>query len=639
MVKENMTLDNPSQSEQVSRGTVIQVQGLSTQLRTDSGWVHALDDLAFTIQAGKTFALVGESGCGKSITALSIARLLPDNAVVVAGQVHLQAEHTKQDLLQLPENLMRAVRGRRVGVIFQEPGACLNSVMTVGEQVLEVIDLHRPRPRVEALQLAEYLLEQVGLGPERLQQYPFQLSGGQKQRVMIAIALAGQPDLLIADEPTTALDVLVQAQILTLLKTLQQRHGMAILLITHDLGVVAQVADHIALMYAGQVVESASTTDFFAHPRHPYAAALLAALPDKMRRHQRLRALPGHVPSLIDLLKACRFADRCDRVQGICQQTAPNLQPCASNHMVRCFFPLAVDEKNMAAPFDFNKSNQPIESSESSEPNKVEHLFEREVFLQVRDLKVAYRQSTSWVKPQFKPVVHGINFSIQQGKTLAIVGESGSGKSTVAKALLRLLDASAKLSGEVILNGQPVLQASAAQLRRIRQIMQVVFQDPFSSLNPRQRIVDILLEGIEQLCPDVSKQTALERAQQALQEVSLPVTALGRFAHEFSGGQRQRLAIARALVVQPKILILDEPTSALDVSVQAQVLNLLQSLQHRYGITYLLITHNLAVVQYMADHILVMKQGRAVEAGNTEEVLQRPESDYTRELLASLLTV
>lgn len=607
---------------------LLHLQGVTTRLQSESGWVQALDDLTLTIGRGQTFALVGESGCGKSMTALSVARLLPDCGAVVAGAAHLSnhghdasGQHT--DLLQLPEQLMRMVRGRRVSMIFQEPGTSLNPVLTVGEQLVEVMQTHQNLTAVQAREQARQWLERVGLkdADQRLMQYPFQLSGGQKQRVMIAIALAAQPDLLIADEPTTALDVSIQAQVLSLLQDLQRERGMAILLITHDLGIVSQMADHVALMYAGQVVETASAAAFFAHPRHPYARALLAALPEASARGGQLKALPGQVPSLVNPPAGCRFASRCDRVAPDCLTQAPALQQVARAHQVRCFFPIA-DADSVA--------------STKSDVSGQTGAAVGDVLLQVRDLTVAYRGAGSLLANRSTAVVHGVSLSVARGQTLAVVGESGSGKSTIARAILRLLDGSAQVGGSVQLGNINVLQARASALLQARQLMQVVFQDPFSSLNPRQRVCDILTEGVMQLCPGVSADEALERATAVLSEVGLPTESLTRFPHEFSGGQRQRIAIARALVVSPQLLILDEPTSALDVSVQAQVLNLLRDLQQRRSMAFLLITHNLAVVEYMADEVIVLQGGRVVEQGSVSAVMDKPRTDYTRTLIEAL---
>ena len=606
--------------------TLLKLDRVSTRLQSDDGWVHALDDLSLSIARGKTFALVGESGCGKSMTALSIARLLPDSGAVVAGEVRLtNAEHTV-DLLQLPEQLMRAVRGKRVSLIFQEPGTSLNPVMTVEQQLVEVILTHnRMLARAQAVEQAAGWLDEVGLDrpQERLKQYPFQLSGGQKQRVMIAIALAAQPDLLIADEPTTALDVSIQAQVLELLKKLQRQHGMAMLLITHDLGIVSQMADHVALMYAGQIVESAATAAFFSRPQHPYAIALLNALPDYAARGQSLKALGGQVPPLTALPEGCRFASRCERAQPDCIKTMPDLVAEFDEHWVRCWVPQKII-----------RSDAPPEQAAKKEP--FIHATPHEVLLHVRGLQVAYRSQSGFFSNKLNAVVNDVDFRLHQGKTLAIVGESGSGKSTIAKAVLQLLADNAQVRGSVLFQGHEMLTASGKKLKHLRRAMQVVFQDPFASLNPKQRVQEILREGLHQLCPELTPAQGEQRIARALEDVSLPANALQRFPHEFSGGQRQRIAIARALVVEPRLLILDEPTSALDVSVQAQVLNLLKKLQQERQMTFLLITHNLAVVEYMADDVMVLRQGKVLETGSVSEVMQTPRTEYTRQLIDAL---
>lgn len=615
---------------------LLTLDGISTRLQSEAGWVQAIDDLCLTIGRGQTFALVGESGCGKSMTALSVARLLPDCGAVIAGSAHLSDQQNSNqnsnpdstDLLQLPEQLMRTIRGRRVSMIFQEPGTSLNPVLTVGEQLLEVMLTHQSISKTEAQARAIRWLERVGLkdAEKRLAQYPFQLSGGQKQRVMIAVALAAEPDLLIADEPTTALDVSIQAQVLSLLQDLQRERGMAILIITHDLGIVSQMADHVALMYAGQVVESAPAAAFFAHPRHPYAQALLGALPEAGTRGCALKALPGQVPSLVSPPRGCRFASRCDRVQAACREQSPDLSDVAQAHAVRCYFPVEAGASTAA-----NSATATV--AQSDRDGSSDSSGTSSTLLSVKSLSVAYRGAGSLLKTAFTPVVHEVSFSLQTGKTLALVGESGSGKSTIARAILRLLDGQARVSGSAHLGSDDVLQTHGSALRHLRRHMQVVFQDPFSSLNPRQRVCDILTEGVAQLCPGVSPEEALSRAQSVLAEVGLPPESFNRFPHEFSGGQRQRIAIARALVVSPDLLILDEPTSALDVSVQAQVLNLLRELQRSRGVAFLLITHNLAVVEYMADDVIVLQGGKIVEAGDVHSVMSSPRTDYTRMLI------
>jgi len=539
--------------------TLLAVDGLDVAIAGDSGLTHAVKRLQLAIARGETFALVGESGCGKSMTALALLRLLPDAGRIVGGQIALDG----QDLNQLPESAMRGVRGGRIGIIFQEPSTSLNPVMRVGDQILETLQAHTPLRGAAARARAIDWLRRVGIPePERrIDDYPFQFSGGQKQRIMIAIALAAEPALLIADEPTTALDVTVQAQVLDLLADIQREMGMAILLITHDLAVVRNVARHVALMRGGEIVESAAADVFFEAPRHPYARQLFDAIPTYDKRG---RPLGGGQP-------------------------VPAGTPAG------------------------------------------------EVVLDVQDLLVHYpvrkgllRRIDSWVQ-----AVNGVSFSLRAGETLALLGESGCGKTTTGKALLRLVEG-AKVRGRALLHGRDLLHAGRRELRALRQDIQIVFQDPFASLDPRMRVGDILDEGIASLRPDLPETARRERADGLLRRVGLPDDTAARYPHEFSGGQRQRIAIARALAVEPKVLICDEPTSALDVSVQAQILDLLRELQAELGIAYLFITHNFGVVEYLADRIAIMHDGRIVESGSADAVLHAPRHDMTRRLLAAV---
>ncbi|HET9024974.1 MAG TPA: dipeptide ABC transporter ATP-binding protein [Burkholderiaceae bacterium] len=596
-------------------------------LDTDSGLVRAVDALSLSIERGETFALVGESGCGKSMTALSILRLLPENGRVAKGRIDLAGT----DVTQLPEARMRDVRGRRIGIIFQEPATSLNPVMPVGAQIVEVIERHTPRRGAAARAKALEWLKRVGL-PEpgrRIDSYPFQLSGGQKQRVMIAIALAAEPDVLIADEPTTALDVTVQRQILDLLMDLQQAQGMVMLLITHDLGIVSQVAHRIALMYAGQIVEVAQTAEFFARPLHPYARMLLDALPDFAKRGRPLAAIGGTVPRLDQEFDRCRFSDRCPAAHADCVSGAPPLFVPLEDHSVRCvLYRDGLPRNEVTVRLDGL-----VGSSRSSEREAgVEPLLE------VRDYRVYFpirhgllKRTIGYVK-----AVDGISFTLRAGRTLALVGESGCGKTTTGKALVQLLRGVADIHGEARLDGQDLSSLDGEALRNARRSLQIIIQDPFASLNPRMRVSEILAEGLLSLRPEVGERDVTTRIVALLAKVGLREDAVDRYPHEFSGGQRQRLAIARALAVEPRLIVCDEPTSALDVSVQAQIVNLLKQLQDELGVAYLFITHNFGVVEYLAHDIAVMKDGRIVEAGGAEHILARPEHPYTRSLLAAV---
>jgi peptide/nickel transport system ATP-binding protein len=601
----------------------IEVDDLHVELDGDAGLVRAIEALHLSLRQGETFALVGESGCGKSMTALALMRLLPENGHVTRGSVTLGGA----ELLSLPESRMRAVRGGRIGMIFQEPGTSLNPVMTIGDQVVESIEAHTPLRGDAARAKAVSWLHRVGI-PEpvrRAADYPFQLSGGQKQRVMIAMTLAAEPDFLVADEPTTALDVTIQAQVLDLLRSLQEEQGMGLLLITHDLAVVAGMAHRVALMYAGQIVEVAESADFFRAPQHPYAHLLLRALPDARKRGGRLAAIPGTVPALSAAFTGCRFAPRCDRVMPDCAHIAPVLLPLPADRQVRCL--LFRDGAAAVLP-------PPTLALPPVPPPRAE----AEPLLEVSGLTVRYAPRGGWLRRSVPtaPVVDDVTLSIGVGRTLALVGESGSGKTTTGKAIVQLLRGQAEVAGRATFAGRDLFQLQGAALREVRGAIQIVFQDPFSSLNPRLRVLDLLEEGLIALKPEFDDRARRARIDELLERVGLRPDTLWRYPHEFSGGQRQRIAIARALAVSPRLIVCDEPTSALDVSVQAQILNLLRDLQHELRVSYLFITHNIGVVEYIADHIAVMRQGRIEETGPAQEVLAHPRTDYTRRLLAAV---
>jgi peptide/nickel transport system ATP-binding protein len=604
---------------------LLKVEGLETVLDTDAGLVRAVDALSLTITRGETFALVGESGCGKSMTALSILRLLPDNGRVAGGRVDLAGT----DLAKLPEAKMRDVRGRRISIIFQEPATSLNPVLPIGAQVIEVIERHTALKGSDARAKALEWLRRVGLpdAERRIGSYPFQLSGGQKQRVMIAIALAAEPDLLIADEPTTALDVTIQKQILDLLADLQRAQGMAMLLITHDLGIVSTVAHRIALMYAGEIVEVATTAEFFAQPLHPYAQMLLAALPETAKRSQALAAIPGTVPPLNQTFDRCRFVDRCPAAHQACVVGPVPLYEPQPAHAVRCLLYRAA----ASAP-SVVSTVAPVAAARAAAARTEQPLLE------VRDYRIYFPIRSGVLKRTIGHVkaVDGVSFSLNSGRTLALVGESGCGKTTTGKALLQLLRGIADISGEARLDSQSMTELEGEALQAVRRKMQIIFQDPFASLNPRLRVAEILSEGLLSLRPEVGADDRTARIEALLVKVGLRPDAIHRYPHEFSGGQRQRLAIARALAVEPRLIVCDEPTSALDVSVQAQILNLLKQLQDELGVAYLFITHNFGVVEYLAHDIAVMKDGRIVEAGSAEQILARPQHPYTKALLAAV---
>lgn len=507
-----------------------------------------VNNVSFAIYPAQTFALVGESGSGKSLTALSVLRLLPANAQLTADSICLQ----NQELLTVSELDFCKIRGKRIGLIFQDPMSSLNPVMTIGEQIAEVLRIHFLLSKTEINDRVLELLQQVELPnpQQRLHEYPHQLSGGQRQRVMIAIALAAKPDLLIADEPTTSLDVTIQGQILQLLKNLQHKTGMALWLISHDLALVSNIADRVAVMQQGEIVEIADNEQLFKHPQHAYTKKLLAALPalESCLHHQTL--------AQTDLLKVTDF--------------------------------------------------------------KVYYPVRKGIFKRIVD---------------YVRAVDGVSFTLQRGKTLALVGESGCGKTTLGKALLNLID---HHGGQVFLQQVELTQLKGERLREERAAMQIVFQDPFSSMNPRMLVGDIIAEGIRALRPHTPQAQISAKVSQLLQQVDLPEQSAWRYPHEFSGGQRQRICIARALAVEPKLLVCDEPTSALDVSVQAQIISLLKSVQQAHGLSYLFITHDLGVVAEIADEVAVMYQGKIIEHGTVAQVLTAPVHPYTQKLLAAV---
>ncbi len=540
---------------------LLQVHNLTTVFRTRRRTVAAVDAVSFEIRAGETFALVGESGSGKSVTALSVIRLLPEAARLTSGSICFEG----RDLLTLPERDMRDIRGSGISMIFQEPMTSLNPVVKVGRQISEVLIRHQKMSRAQARRQVLDLLEAVRIPKPSytIDTYAHELSGGMKQRVMIAIALACEPRLLIADEPTTALDVTIQAQVLELINDLQRQFGMAILFITHDLAVVKQVADHVAVMKEGVIVEQSSNEVFFSAPQHAYSWELFAALPAMEKRGRPLLEC-NH-----DLHK-------------------PVVENVTENDTLRV--------RDLAVHFPIRKG-----------------LFKRTV---------------GYIK-----AVDGVSLEIPPGKTVALVGESGSGKTTVGKGILRLVQPTL---GEVTYLGLPIHEIDRNRLLEQRANLQIVFQDPYSSMNPRMLVGRIIEEGIKALKVIPDAQARKQRVLELLEQVGLDKDAHLRYPHEFSGGQRQRICIARALAVNPKIIICDEPTSALDVSVQAQILDLLNHLQERYAISYLFITHNMSVVAYFADRVAVMYQGRIVEQGEVEQVLTDPKHEYTKRLLSAV---
>jgi peptide/nickel transport system ATP-binding protein len=558
---------------------MLNVQDLRIQFRTDSGLVTAVDQVSFELGAGEALGIVGESGSGKSATALAIMGLLAPSAQV-SGQINLELPSGSVDLRQIPPHVLRRLRGDRLGMIFQEPMSSLNPLFSCGRQLMETIVQHQQVSPAQARAQALQLFSEVGLtdGEKMLTRYPHQLSGGQIQRVMIAIAIACSPTLLIADEPTTALDVTVQATILQLLKNLQCQREMGLIFISHDLGVISQVADQVLVMYKGKVVEAGSTHSIFSDPQHPYTKGLIACRPQP---HLDLAILPT-------------VSDFMAEVDG------------------------QIISREPPTPI-FRHPDQ--NKSPSSQP-----------LLRVANLTVSFPIRNAWgIISDRKLAVDDISFEVFQGETLGLVGESGCGKSTTGKAILQLV----KSQGKIYLEGSEITPKLLPILRRD---LQIIFQDPFGSLNPRMTIAQIIGEPLEIHRHHLykNKHDRLERVKYLLGRVGIEIDSMNRFPHEFSGGQRQRISIARALALNPKLIIADEAVSALDVSVQAQVLNLLKELQAEFSLTYIFISHDLSVVKHMSDRILVMQKGQIVELGTAEQIYYQPQQPYTQQLINAI---
>lgn len=602
---------------------LLKINQLSLAFEQEGRTVPVIDEVSLTIQSGEVLALLGESGCGKSAMAMAIMRLLPRYAAY--GKLS-EIKLKKTDLLVLPDALMRMVRGRKIGVVFQEPMTALNPVLTIRTQLAEAFLKHKTlSSQALELQMIAALKEVEMPEPElKLSQYPHQLSGGQKQRVVLAMALASDPDLLIADEPTTALDVTIQAQILSLLKRLQAHRNMSILFITHDLGVVKAVANRVCVMYAGEIVELAKVDDFFGVERHPYVSQLLTAMPTYEKRQGFLNTITGQVPSPGSWPEGCRFHPRCHDAFELCKQQKPELIPVSSG-LIRCHL------------FD-SEQKQPLLQAAVTQSQKTscvsdyrKQQSQSEVLLKANQVSVFFPGAPQGLlrKRESIKAVDQVSFEIEKGKTLGIVGESGSGKTTLSRALLGLYPLA---EGDLFFRGERLLQPTL----EYRRAVQMVFQDPYTSLNPKMTIAEILAEGM--LVRGLSKQKIQQKQRRLLDQVYLPLASLYRYPHEFSGGQRQRISIARALSTDPELLICDEPTSALDVSVQAQILNLFKELQKEHALAYLFITHNISVVSYLADDVLVMKAGQVVEKGSVEQILFHPAHVYTQQLLSSVLS-
>jgi peptide/nickel transport system ATP-binding protein len=611
---------------------VLEIDDLSTHIQLTKSVVQAVGNISLRIEAGETLGVVGESGCGKSMTGLSIMGLLPPGGAIVNGSIKLDG----RELVGLPKEDLQHIRGNDIAMIFQDPLTSLDPTKTIGYQVAEPVRLHRDVSNNEAMDRAAEVLGLVGLPRprERLEDYPHQLSGGLRQRVMIAMALSCEPRLLIADEPTTALDVTIQAQILALLDELKERLGMAMLLITHDMGVIAGHADRINVMYAGRMVENTETGLLFKHMHHPYTQALLASIPRLSQDNtQRLLSIPGIPPDLSDPPAGCRFAARCSRATDKCRTDEPPLTGETADHLFSCWHPVDGPLALNAEPV--RPAAATIAVAEREAEAGVDATANGAPLLEVRNLVKEFPVTSGAIlqrKVGSVKAVSDVSFTVHAGQTFGLVGESGCGKTTIGRLVVAL---EKPTSGAVSLRGENVSEMGARELRQKRRDLQLMFQDPYSSLDPRMRVGAIIKEPLS-IQHIGSRQQQQDRVHELLAEVGLPRNAVERYPHEFSGGQRQRIGLARALTLNPGVIVADEPVSALDVSIRAQVLNLMKRLQADHGLTLIVISHDLAVVKYMADRIGVMYLGKLVESGSGEDIYQRAAHPYTAGLIATI---
>ena len=606
---------------------LLQIKDLHTDIEIRSGVVRALSGVDLHVNPGETLGIVGESGSGKTMTALSLMGLLPQGGKVSSGSIILDG----QDLTQLPLKEKRKLRGTKVGMIFQDPLTSLNPTMKIGLQVCEPLRVHEGLSKREALERAVEILKRVGMPrPEVvINNYPHQLSGGMRQRVMIAMALVCKPRILIADEPTTALDVTTQMQILDLIDELRDEYKMGVILITHDLGVVAGHTDRVAVMYAGRIVETAPTKTLFTEPKHRYTSSLMAALPERaLAAGTKLFSIPGAPPSLTNLPVGCRFAARCLWATDECRAGYPDLSG-DETHTFSCFHPVQEGDESPAVlqgKLDSNKTD-----GAAADVPQISH----ETLLDVKEASREYESAGSGFFKREKGVVSAVDrvsITVKKGETYGLVGESGCGKSTVGRLIAGLEPPS---GGAIELDGRDLATLKGRDAVRIHRDVQMMFQDSYAAMDPRMRIDQILAEPMSIQKTGNARQIA-ERILEILEQVCLTEEILDRYPHEFSGGQLQRIGFARSLTLAPDLIVADEPVSALDVSVQAQVLNLMKDLQQELGLSYLFISHDLAVVQYMADRIGVMYLGRIVEEGPAHEVVKNPKHPYTKALIDSI---
>ena len=576
--------------------TLLEFNNLVTEFHTEGTTVKAVNDISFTLNKGETVGIVGESGSGKSVTSLSAMRLIPSPPGKISGGeiIFHKKIGEKVDLLKASEEEMRSYRGNDIAMIFQEPMTSLNPVFTCGDQVLEAIMLHQKIDKNQAKKLTINLFKKVQLpDPERIYStYPHQISGGQKQRVMIAMAMSCEPSVLIADEPTTALDVTVQKTILQLMQNLQKEQDMGIMFITHDLGVIAELADKVVVMYKGKIVEQGNVWDIFTDPKHPYTKGLLACRPPLEKRYSFL-------PTVSDFMKIDESGNIID---------------------------------NNVSVDDFTKK---LVVSDKERKEKQKKLFAKEPVLRLQNLKTYFpiRNGFFGGISNYVKAVNDVTFDVYPGETLGLVGESGCGKTTIGRTILRLEEPT---EGSMIYKGQDIAKMNADELRSFRKEVQIIFQDPYSSLNPRMTIGNAIMEPMQVHNILNSDEERKEKVKELLTKVSLDPSHFYRYPHEFSGGQRQRIGIARALAVNPKFIICDESVSALDVSVQAQVLNLLNDLKEEFGLTYIFISHDLSVVKYMSDRMVVMQEGKIEEMGDADQIYNTPKTEYTKRLIDAI---
>jgi peptide/nickel transport system ATP-binding protein len=558
--------------------SLLSIKNLTVDFHTPEGITRAVDNISFDVPEGKTIGIVGESGSGKSVTSLAVMRLIASPPAVITGEILFQGKN----LLAMPEEKMREMRGNKISMIFQEPMTSLNPVFKVGQQIAETLQLHQKLNAKEAWEKSIDLMNQVGIPnpSQRIHAYPHEISGGQKQRVMIAMAIACSPKLLICDEPTTALDVTIQKQVLELLKSLQEQYKMSMLFITHDLGVISDIADDVVVMYRSKMVEKNKTAHIFERSSHPYTKGLIACRPNLGLNPKRLLTVSDFMNEEGIELKVTK-----ERVQVF---DKPEFVPTKEN-----------------------------------------------ILLEIKDLKTYFPIKGGFFGKQVGEVkaVDGVSLSIEKGKTYGLVGESGCGKTTLGRTILRLQEPT---SGQIIYNGQDITKLPFEQMRQLRKKMQIIFQDPYSSLNPRMTVAQILTEPLVIHGVGSSKTEQLDRAKSLMEKVGLKSQQLNRYPHEFSGGQRQRICIARALMLNPEFVVCDESVSALDVSIQAQVLNLLLDLQQEFKLTYIFISHDLSVINFISDFIGVMNAGKIIEMGSAKKIYERPENDYTKTLLSAI---